>query len=136
MKKLGENKRKKKWTRVTHLLDKRDRSTHRHSAQHFWFLFVFVLLIISKLFFKSAVPKIRYRECICGYIPGKRTISDNECLNNLPLLNHITYPSLKMIPDKDEVKELFYDKETGDPKLHWCLLVEIQGIVIWGQAIC
>ena len=81
---------------------------------------------ISKLFFKSAVPKIRYRECICGYIPGKRTISDNECLNNLPLLNHITYPSLKMIPDKDEVKELFYDKETGDPKLHWCLLVEIQ----------
>lgn len=69
-------------------------------------------------------PKIR--ECECGYIPNKWRNKDNKCRINLPLLNHISYPSLKMIPHKDEIKELFYDQDNGDPKFHWCILIEIK----------
>ena len=31
-----------------------------------------------------------------------------------------------MLPEKEEVKELYYNKEDGSPKLHWCLFFEIE----------
>ena len=30
-----------------------------------------------------------------------------------------------MLPEKEEVKELYYNKE-GSPKVHWCLFFEIE----------
>jgi len=80
---------------------------------------------MSKLFLKPTSPLKPNRKCECGYSPLKTNSLDDECLIILPLLNHITYPSLKMIPEREEIKDLYYNKENGEPKLHWCLFIEI-----------
>jgi hypothetical protein len=78
-------------------------------------------------------PKsIRTLSCECGYDPsGKSKITDAKCSSILPLYNHIAFPSLKMLPDDKEVKELYYDRENGSPKLHWCFFIEIEKKIKW-----
>ena len=88
----------------------------------------------------KATASVERRKCECGYDPFSaytlafirtkdeikiKNKDEETCPVNLPLGNHITFPSLKMLPKTDEVKELFYNSHDGFPKRHWCLLVEL-----------
>lgn len=77
--------------------------------------------------FKQMYQMMRKRQCDCGYDPEHKKKGSNEekCPVTLALNNHITFPSLKMLPKDDDPKELFYNTETGTPKQHWCFLIEL-----------
>jgi hypothetical protein len=76
---------------------------------------------------KQKFAKIKKRICDCGFNPNKKSKkTDEHCSIKLPLLNHLSFPSLKMLPDTEEINDLFYDTVEGSPKFHWCLFIQIE----------
>jgi len=56
--------------------------------------------------------------CRCGYdSTSNNNITQEKCENTLALLNHITFPSLKLLGVKGS--------QTYLPKKHWAFLIEI-----------
>ena len=96
-----------------------------------------------KQMFQFMYPMMRKRNCDCGYDPDKKNESNQKtCPIHLALSNHISFPSLKLLPLAEE-KGLYYDKN-GWPKQHWCALIELHenlskrcwsGFTIFGEKV-
>ena len=71
---------------------------------------------------KDIYPMTRKRNCDCGYDPelesdkGSRKSKEEKCPVTLALSNHVTFPSLKMLPISDKSKELYLQSSV---KKHW-----------------
>jgi len=102
---------------------------------------------MTKQIYSQMYPMMRKRNCDCGYDTDKKNqTSDRKCPINLALSNHISFPSLKLLPcieDTGMYKGLYYSNGSL-PKKHWCLLVELHenfrnkcwsGFTIFGEKV-
>ena len=67
-------------------------------------------------------PMARKPNCDCGYDSDlaevKNTPEEEKCPVTLALSNHITFPSVKLLPTNDESREFYCDKD-GLAKKNW-----------------
>jgi hypothetical protein len=71
--------------------------------------------------------------CQCGYTTKTPlslvNIQENKCANTMALLNHITFPPLKLLSVKDKPElSPHYNVVKKVPNKHWCLLIEIEAV--------
>jgi len=71
--------------------------------------------------------------CQCGYTTETPlslvNIQENKCANTMALLNHITFPPLKLLSVKDKPElSPHYNVVKKVPNKHWCLLIEIEAV--------
>lgn len=99
----------------------------------------------------------KYEQCECGYAPNNKinkqilrlmkknqrscgitedlaSIEENiekekECFVRYSLCNHITFPPVTIMSNCDETSDLYYNTETGIPKMHWALVIEINHLL-------
>lgn len=93
--------------------------------------------------------------CECGYAPHKKidkqivrlmkknrkfyseninSIEENikkevSCPGRHSFCNHITFPPISIMSNCDETSNIYYNIETGQPKVHWALIMEINHIL-------
>jgi len=77
--------------------------------------------------FQSMYLMMRRSACDCGYDPESKKTSPTaeDCPVTQALSNHITFPSVKIMPDVDDSNKIYYDQDEGTPLKHWCFLVEL-----------
>ncbi len=71
--------------------------------------------------------------CDCGFDPEstvkknkKKLLKEKTCPVTLALQNHITFPSIKTVPDANcDPKREYFNEESGLPVQHWCMLIEL-----------
>lgn len=94
-------------------------------------------------------------ECDCGYAPhervnkqivrlmkkNKRSYGENlnmieeniqkegSCPGKYALCNHITFPPVSIMSNCNEASDIYYDTETGQPRVHWALIMEINHLL-------
>ena len=69
--------------------------------------------------------------CQCGYTNETPRLLKQpyKCTNNIDILNHITFPPLKLLSVKDKPElSLHYNVVKKVPNKHWCLLIEIEAV--------
>lgn len=94
--------------------------------------------------------------CECGYDPNGMTINKRilsiikknkrVCESNLNIVednmskkvtcpvryglsNHVTFPPVSVMSNVNEASDIYYDTETGTPKHHWAVILEINHIL-------
>ena len=97
-----------------------------------------------------------HEKCLCGYAPhekidkqilrlmkknprhsyrrGVELIEENlfregSCTGGFALENHVTFPPVALMSDCQTTSDLYYDTETGLPKVHWALVMEINHLL-------
>ena len=79
-------------------------------------------------------------KCVCGYEPDSESDNSPPCTSTEVLRNHMTFPSLKMMPQPLINSPIYYKRVRNRPvpRLHWALLVELtekvsveQNVDIW-----
>ena len=69
--------------------------------------------------------------CQCGYTTEKLRLTKQpfKCTNYIDILNHITFPPLKLLSVKDKPElSPHYNVVKKVPNKHWCLLIEIEAV--------
>lgn len=68
--------------------------------------------------------------CECGSYINRNIsrLSNLKCMSSTPLSNHITFPSIAYMGNTEDPSPLYYNTETGSPKIHWALLLEMKKI--------
>lgn len=95
------------------------------------------------------------QNCECGYAPheiidkqilrlmkkNRKVYADNieeikenlsreeTCSARYSLNNHICFPPVSIMSSCDETKDIYYDTESGMPKVHWALVIEINHLL-------